>query len=93
MLSISHVTLCNSMDGPPGSLSMGFPRQEYWSELPFSPSRDVPSPEIKPLSPAAPALKAGRFLNTEPPGKSNLDYRICFKLKYYSDYLIMYKTG
>ena len=29
-------TLCNPIDGsPPGSLSLGFSRQEYWSGLPF----------------------------------------------------------
>ena len=29
-------TLCNSIDGsPPGSPSLGFSRQEYWSALPF----------------------------------------------------------
>ena len=33
-------------------LSMGFPRQEYWDGLPFSPPRDVPNPGIKPMSPA-----------------------------------------
>ena len=33
-------------------LSMGFPRQEYWSGLPFSPAGDLPDPGIKPRSPA-----------------------------------------
>ena len=33
-------------------LSMGFPRQEYWSGLPFSYPRDVPNPGIEPVSPA-----------------------------------------
>ena len=33
-------------------LSMGFPRQEHWSGLPFSPPGDLPSSEIKPTSPA-----------------------------------------
>ena len=29
-------TLCNPIDGsPPGSPSLGFPRQEHWSGLPF----------------------------------------------------------
>ena len=38
----SCLTLCDPMDhGLPGSLSMGFSRQEYWSRLPFS------SPVIK----------------------------------------------
>ena len=46
-------------------LSMGFSRQEYWSGLPCPPPGDLPSPEIKPASPAL----AGRFFTTEPPGK------------------------
>ena len=33
-------------------LSMGFPRQEYWSELPFTSPGDLPNPGIKPISPA-----------------------------------------
>ena len=40
--------------------SMGFPRQEYWSGLPFPSPGDLPDPGIKPLSPAFPAV-AGRF--------------------------------
>ena len=46
-------------------LSAGFPRQEYWSELPFPSPGDLPDPGIKPRSPAL----AGRFFTTEPPGK------------------------
>ena len=49
------------------TLSMGFPRQESWSGLPF-PS---PDPGIKLVSPASPALPGG-FLTTEPPGKPAL---------------------
>ena len=33
-------------------LSMGFPRHEYWSRLPFPPPGDLPAPGIKPVSPA-----------------------------------------
>ena len=47
------------------SLSMGFPRQEYWNGLPFLTPGDFPHPGIKPLSPALP----GRFFTTEPPGE------------------------
>ena len=53
------------------TLSMGFPRQEYRSGLPFPSPMDVPDPGIKPLSHkslASPAL-AGRFFATLPPGK------------------------
>ena len=46
-------------------LAMGFPRQEYWSELPFPTLGSLPEPRIKPMSPAL----AGGFFTTEPPGK------------------------
>ena len=46
-------------------LLMGFPRQEYWSGLPFPSPRDLPDPGIEPASPAL----AGGFFTTEPPGK------------------------
>ena len=38
---------------------MGFPKEEYWSGLPFP--GDLPNPGIGFISPASPAL-AGRFL-------------------------------
>ena len=44
---------------------MGFPRQEYWSGLPFPSPGDLPYPGIKLVSPAL----AGTFLTTGPPGK------------------------
>ena len=34
------------------SLSVGFSRQEYWSELPFPSPEDPPDPGIEPASPA-----------------------------------------
>ena len=49
-------------------LSMGFPREEYWSELPCPPPRDLPNPGTEPTSPASPALTGGIF-TTEPAGK------------------------
>ena len=52
-------------------LSMGFFRQEYWSELPFPSPEDLPDPGIKPTSPVAPALQADS-ISTEPPGKPSL---------------------
>ena len=45
-------------------LSMGFPRQKYWSGLPFPSPGVLPSPGIEPESPAL----AGRLFNAEPPG-------------------------
>ena len=38
-------------------LSMEFPRQEYWSELPFPPPGDLPDPGIEPASPMSPVLQ------------------------------------
>ena len=46
-------------------LSVGFPKQEYWSGLPFPSPGDLPDPGIEP---ASPALQAD-FLLSEPPGK------------------------
>ena len=34
-------------------LSMGFSRQEYWIELPFSPLGNLLDPQIEPASPAS----------------------------------------
>ena len=35
-----------------GSSVHGFPRQEYWSGLPFPPPGDLPNPGMEPASPA-----------------------------------------
>ena len=35
-------------------LSMGFSRQEYWSELPSPPPGDLPNPGIEPTSHMSP---------------------------------------
>ena len=44
-------------------LSVGFPRQEYWSWLPFPPPGDLPKWEIEPVSLKSPGL-AGRLFTT-----------------------------
>ena len=45
-------TLCDPMDcSLPGSPSIGFSRQEYWSGLPFPSPEDLPDPGIEPGSP------------------------------------------
>ena len=49
---------------------MGFPRQEYWSELPFPSPTDLPDPGLNPhlqYCRQSPALQADSLL-TEPPG-------------------------
>ena len=53
-------------------LSMGFPRQEYWSGLSFPSPVDLPDSGIEPLPPAL----AGGFFTTEPLGKPS------FKVSY-----------
>ena len=58
-------------------LSMGCPRPEYWSGLPFPPPGDLPYLEIKPVSSAL----AGRFLTTEPPGNP-LQFHTFLKLRF-----------
>ena len=51
-------------------LSMGFPRLEYWSGLPFPTSGDLPDPGVKPLAPAVDLVLQANSLPAEPPGKS-----------------------
>ena len=51
-------------------LSMGFPRQEYWSGLPFPPPGDLADTGIEPKSPVSLAL-AGVFFTTA------LDLELC----------------
>ena len=46
-------------------LSMGFPRQKFWSRLPFPSPRVLSHPGIEPWSPAS----AGGFFTAGPPGK------------------------
>ena len=52
-------------------LSMGLSRHEYWSGLPCPPPRDLPNPEIKPVSLTSPALTGG-FLTTSAPWEAPL---------------------
>ena len=50
---------------PPGSPSIGFAEQEYWSGLPFPSPVDIP---IQGIEPRSPAMQADSLL-TELPGK------------------------
>ena len=65
--SLSHVQLSAApwTVANQAHLSMGFSRQEYWTELPCPPPGVLPNPRIEPTSPAL----AGGFFTTEPPGK------------------------
>ena len=46
-------------------LSMGFSRQEYWSELPCSPLGDLPNPGIETASLMSLALAGGVFITRD----------------------------
>ena len=68
-------------------LSMGFSRQDYWSELPCTSAGDLPDPGTKHVSFISPSLVGG-FFTTSPtlgacpnqdPGKSLAAYLfICY---------------
>ena len=62
-------TLCDPVTvAHQAPLYTGFSRQKYWSGLPFPSPGDLPSPGIKPRSPA---LQADT-LTCEPPGYNGL---------------------
>ena len=63
------MTLCSIALQVP--LSMGFPKQEYWSGLSFLSPGVLPDLGIEPMSPAL----GNEFFTTEPPGKSILPSR------------------
>ena len=66
LVSQSCAALCDIMDwGLMVSPIQGFPRQEYWSGLPFPIPGDLPDSGIEPRSPA---LQVDSLLS-EPPGK------------------------
>ena len=70
---LSHVQLCVTLwlmvAARQAPLSMEFPKQEYWSGLPFPVPGDLPDAGIKPVSLAL----ASGFFTTEPPEKPKLD--------------------
>ena len=56
-----HAQLCPTLCDPQDPLAppfTGFPRQEYWSGLPFPSPGDLPDPGIEPASPVSPVLQA-----------------------------------
>ena len=63
--SLSHVQLFVTLwtVACQAPLSVGFSRQEYWSQSPFPPAGDLPKPGIAPTSLTSPAL-AGRLFTT-----------------------------
>ena len=70
MLSVSHSVVSNSFVKPwtvarQAPLSVGFPRQEYWSGLPFPFPGDLPDSGIKSRFPTMQADS----LPSEPPRK------------------------
>ena len=70
MCILSHSIVSNSFVTPwttahQAPLSMGFPRQEYWSGLPFPSPGDLPNPGIEPRS----STLEADALTSEPPGK------------------------
>ena len=59
---LSHVSCIQlSMTLWTAPLSIGFSRQEHWSELPCPPPGDLPDPGIEPVSLMSPTLAGGFF--------------------------------
>ena len=80
------LTLCDPVDGSPpsspgSSIHGNFPRQEYWSGLPFPSPGDFPDPGIEPRSSALQAVHlshqsgVGGFLFFLK-GPANKDFRL-----------------
>ena len=61
-LSRGHLSVTPRRAACQAPLSMGFPRQEYWSGLPFLSPGDLHNPALEPTSPAL----TGGFFTAEP---------------------------
>ena len=70
-------------------LSMGFPRQEYWSGLPFLSPEDPPHPGIEPTPPVSPALQAYFFFYCSAIGEV-LDRILYFFLSFWMMGVLIY---
>ena len=67
------LTVCNFMDcSPSGSSVHEFPKQEYWSGLPWPSPGDFPDHGVKPASLTSLAL-AGRFFTTNATGDALME--------------------
>ena len=67
-------TLCDPLDcSPPGSSVHRIFQQEYWSELPFPSSRDLPNPRTEPLSLVS--WTAGRLFTHQGNSEAQLPWR------------------
>ena len=74
-------------------LSVGFPRQDYWSGFPFPSSGDLPNPGTKPKPPACLFLiDLDSFAQRENVQTVKIHHcvKTAMKLKYYSESLTMY---
>ena len=79
VLLFSYSVVSNSLVTPrtvahQAPLSMGCPRQEYWTGLPFPSPGDLSDPGIEPRSPAL----AGRFFTAETPGNPHIAQYLLF---------------
>ena len=85
-------TLCNSMTvAHQVPLSMGFPRQEYWNQLPCPPLGELPDPGIKPTFLVSCSGRWGS-LPLAPPGKPMLHNKFphAIYFTYGNVYVVMY---
>ena len=79
LVSQSCLTICNPTDcSPQAPLSMGFSRQEYWSNLPLPSPEDLPNLGIKSWSLALQADSLSLELQGSP--------------LYYGNYMFIFST-
>ena len=78
-MSDSFVTLWTVATVATNPLSIGFPRQEYWSGLPFPSPRDLSDSGIKLMSPAL-QVDSLPLSHQGSPTYLNIDYDISVKI-------------
>ena len=78
------VQSCPSLRDATAPLSMEFPRQEYWSGLPFPTPKDPSDPGIE-TGFVSPLPLVGGFFTSGPPGKPHIHILLLFSHPVMSD--------
>ena len=74
---------------PQAPLSIGFSRQDYWSELSFVPAEDFPDLGMEFMSLMSSAL-AGRFLTVSATWKALIVCKLHINYELYMNYLLFW---
>ena len=91
-IQFSHSVVSDSLRPNQAPPSTGFSRQEYWSELPFPTSGDLPNPGIESASLTSPALEVYSLPPSNWEVSQSVSLNLCNKCVFQKNYIACYYT-